>query len=301
METAGKVAEARAALEKAVTFAARASAIGSADRHTDYDRAVTEYILANMLLNMKDIPGSLTHAQNALTITEQLKKADPANRKWRRADELALSSMGIVHRDLSGSDPALRAKSIDYLQSSLAEATELMREDPKDARGKDDVIVVCHRLARSLAEDGRWDDAAQLYDQAGQAAHELLALNPRNRRHWYLLAANQINYGQMRMDQGRIEEGKRLLLSADPFFERGLALDPFDATILDLRATQFEKLAEIADRVGDRKTAQDRVRRCLAVINAMVQRDPAAKDYIGDYTEILALARRLGVPTGDLH
>jgi hypothetical protein len=103
------------------------------------------------------------------------------------------------------------------------------------------------------------------------------------------------------MDQGRIEQGKRLLLSADPFFERGLALDPFDATILDVRATQFEKLAEIADRVGDRKTAQDRVRQCLAVINAMVQRDPAAKDYIGDYTEILALARRLGVPTGDLH
>jgi len=79
-----------------------------------------------------------------------------------------------------------------------------------------------------------------------------------------------------------------------------LALDPFDATLLEVRASQFEMLAVAAEKLGDGEAAQLRIRQCLDVLSAMIDRDPSAKDYIGDYKAIIALARRLGVSTPNL-
>jgi hypothetical protein len=175
-----------------------------------------------------------------------------------------------------------------------------MRADPKDALAQDDFIAQCHRLAGSLIRSGRQDAAAALYQQAGTAAGNLTRLNPSNRRYWYLLAKNQMEYGDMRRQQGRLEESEQLLLSADPSFTRGLALDPLDAVLLETRAAQLFALAELADQLRDRAGAKRRMNQCLDVVGGMIRRDPSSRDYIGQYQQIVKLAHRLGIATPGL-
>jgi hypothetical protein len=114
------------------------------------------------------------------------------------------------------------------------------------------------------------------------------------------LAKNDVDLGEMLLGQGRLEQARQTLVSADPAFERGLALDPRDATLLEVRAAQFELLAQAAGRAGDRRSARERINQCLDVIGDIISRDPSAREYIGDYDQMLALARRLGVSTRNL-
>jgi hypothetical protein len=90
------------------------------------------------------------------------------------------------------------------------------------------------------------------------------------------------------------------LLSADVPFERALAFDPLDATLLELRASQLQMLAEAMERLGDREAARLRTGQCVDVLKGLIDRDPSAKDYIGDYKAMITLARRLGVSTRNL-
>ncbi len=141
---------------------------------------------------------------------------------------------------------------------------------------------------------------ATLYDQAAEAIREMIALNPQNRRYWYLSATNQVNYADLRLHQGRIAQAQELFLSADAPFERALSFDPFDAVLLEVRASQREHLAVTAEKLGDRQSARRHMEQCLDVLNMMIQRDPSAKDYIGDYKQMISLAHHLGVSTGHL-
>jgi hypothetical protein len=301
LETAGQVSRSRESFEKSLEFAERVRAIGALGHEADYNLALTEYTYSNMLLNLKDTAGALTHAQRSLALMEHLHHVDASNPKWRRVYQLSLSSAGIAHFALADSDPRHLPVSVQLLERAHLIASETMKADPKDTRAKDDFIAQCHRLARSLTASGRQDAAAALYEQAGKAAGDLTRQNPHNRRNWYLLAKNQIDYGILRLDQGRFGEARQLLLSADAPVARGLGLDASDAVLLETHASQLHALARVADRLRDRGSAQRSITQCLDVISGMIARDPSAKDYIGEYSQMLDFARRVGVSTRNLH
>jgi tetratricopeptide (TPR) repeat protein len=299
LEAAGQAARSREAMDTAVRFSERARVMAK-DRSHDLNLVNAEYTFANMLLNLKEPAEALVHASRAVSLSEQLYHADPHNQKWRRGYQLSLSSAGIARRALANSDPRQLPAAVQLLEHAHSLAEQTAREDPKNAAAKDDLIVQCHRLARALIQSGKPDAAATLYEEAGRVVRDVIAINPQNRRYWYLSAANQVNYGDLRLHQGLVTKARDVLLSADEPFERALALDPLDATLLEMRASQLEMLAVAAEKLGDGEAARLRIRQCLDVLGAMVGRDPSAKNYIGDYKAMIELARRLGVSTGNL-
>jgi tetratricopeptide (TPR) repeat protein len=300
LEAAGQAARSRESMQKAVLFAERAREMDTTGHDTAHNLAITEYTFANMLLNLKEPAEALVHAQRAVAVSEPLHRAEPGNQKWRRGYQQSLSSAGIVYRALSSSNSRQLPVAVQFLERAHSLASEAARQDPRNVAVKDDLVVQCHRLARALAPSGKLNAAAILYEQAGEAVREMIARNPQNRRYWYLLAANQVNHGDLRLDQGLIAQAEQLLLSAGAAFERGLALDPLDATLLELQASQFKLLAVAAMKLGEPEAARQRIERCLDVLTAMIRRDPSAKDYVGDYKAMIALARGLGVSTRDL-
>jgi tetratricopeptide (TPR) repeat protein len=228
---------------------------------------------------------------------ENLEQINSTNQRWRRIYGLALSSNGLTYEELAGKDPAQFPVAIDYLKRAHLVASEMARADPRNDMASDDLIVQNHRYARVLRTAKRMDEAAALFDQAGAAARGLAARTPGNRRNWYLWAANQVNYGEMLLEQGHAEQAEAILESANIPFMRALEFDPHDATILEVRVSQLGNLAEAAEKRGHHQRAQQKMRECLDVIADMVNRDPSVKDYIGEYGEILALAKRLDVST----
>ena len=295
LELAGQAGGSRLAFEQAIQFGERASKIGSSDHHTDYDLAVVEYIYSNMLLNLKEKELALKYAESALSRMEELHKLNPANQKWRRTHQMALSSVGIAHRALADKDPAQVRIAIDFLRRAHDAARSIAQDDPKNALSKDDFIAQCHRLARALRQQGDYDQAAPMYIEAGQASRELIVLNPRNRRHYYLFAKNQLDHADLVFEQKRYEPARQLLLSANESFERGLMLDPNDATILEVRAAQYHLLTQLAEKRGDAADARLNAEHCLEVIRGMATRDASAKSYIGDYDAMVTTIRRVGV------
>jgi serine/threonine protein kinase len=300
LQTAGQAARSRESMEKAIDFARRAWEVRAGDVEATLDRVITEYAAANMLVDVKEPAAALVHAQEAVALGEALHRTNPANQKWRREYQAALSSAGIVHAELSRSDPRQLPIAVQFLERGHSLASKTAREDPKNARAKDDLVTVSQQLARTLTLAGKSQDAAPVYEESGHAIRELVALNPENRRYWYLLASNHCNYGRLRIAQGQIAEAQRLLLSADAPIERGLALDPFDAILLELKATQLELLALAAEKLGDLEAARHRIEQYVYVLSAMIDRDPSAKKYVEDYRAMIALARRLGVSTRNL-
>ena len=295
LELAGQAGGSRLAFEQAIQFGERASKIGSSDHHTDYDLAVVEYIYSNMLLNLKEKELALKYAESALSRMEELHKLNPANQKWRRTHQMALSSVGIAHRALADKDPAQVRIAIDFLRRAHDAARSIAQDDPKNALSKDDFIAQCHRLARALRQQGDYDQAAPMYIEAGQASRELIVLNPRNRRHYYLFAKNQLDHADLVFEQKRYEPARQLLLSANESFERGLMLDPNDATILEVRAAQYHLLTQLAEKRGDAADARLNAEHCLEVIRGMATRDASAKSYIGDYDAMVTTIRRVGL------
>jgi tetratricopeptide (TPR) repeat protein len=222
---------------------------------------------------------------------------NPANQRWRRLYDLTLSSVGICYGGVAEKDPSKLPLALDYLKRCHTLAAEMVREDPKNSVAKDDLVVHSHRYARVLTTAKRYDEAAALYEAAGKAARELTTTRSRDRRYWYLLAANQCNYGALRLEQGRTAQAEQILASADEPIARALEVDPHDAAMLEVRASQLMNLAKAADRMGDSARAKQKMRESLGVVSDMVSRDASAREYIGDYTEILELARRLGIAT----
>jgi hypothetical protein len=129
---------------------------------------------------------------------------------------------------------------------------------------------------------------------------ELVALDPRSRRSWYLLGKIPLDLGWMYVKSGETEKARKALLASDEGFVGGLALDPTDAVLLECRAAQYEGLAQLAQTSGNRNEARRWMQECLDVMKGMVRRDPSAKSYIADYSDKLKLARTLGMSTAEL-
>jgi hypothetical protein len=146
----------------------------------------------------------------------------------------------------------------------------------------------------------RYDAARRLSEKANEVARELTVLDPGSRRSWYLLGAIQMDLGWMYIKSGEASKARTAFLASGEGFERGLAMDPTDAVILECRAGQFEGLARAAVLSGDKREARRWIRQCLEVMRAMVRRDPSAKSYIADYSDKLTLAREIGIATTEL-
>jgi hypothetical protein len=284
-------------MDKGVALGERAHAADPTDRNSDAELAKAQLTLADMLLTLKHFPEALPHAQRSLALMENLEQIDSTNQLWRRVYGLALSSTGMTYRQLAEKDPAQMPVAIDYLKRAHLVASKMAHEDPKNDSASDDLIVQNHRYARALRTAKRMGEAAALFDEAGAVARDLVTRTPGNRRNWYLWAANQVNYGEMRLEQARSKQAEAILESADTPFMRALEFDPHDATLLEVRVSQLGDLAEAAENRGHHQRAQQKMRECLDLIADMVSRDPSVKDYIGEYGEILALARRLQVST----
>jgi hypothetical protein len=187
-----------------------------------------------------------------------------------------------------------------YLQQAFDLANQDMATDPKNIRTKIDFVVACHRLSRLLKTMQRFDDSAGLYTRADEVTHQLAAIDPGNRRSWYLLGKNQLDLGWLMLTIGRPAPARRALLASNEGFERALTLDPQDSVVLECRAGQFEGLARAELKLRNRMEARRWMSECLRTMRAMVDRSASMKDYIYAYSEKLDLARELALSTEGL-
>jgi hypothetical protein len=130
---------------------------------------------------------------------------------------------------------------------------------------------------------------------------ELVVLDPKSRRSWYLLGKVQLDLGMMYIENNEPAKAREALLAANEGFARGLAMDPADTVMLECRTTQFAGVARIAWASGDVREARRWMQRCLEVMRVMIKRDASVKSYIGDYEDKLKLAGQIGLSTTDFY
>jgi eukaryotic-like serine/threonine-protein kinase len=299
-EVGGQIDRALQSLNKASAFGGRAVAGAPNDQAIGISASYAERVYSELLVGASRSSEALSHGQRALVLIEPLWEQRPRDPSIRAGFVNANSAVGISLRGLAGSDVRKLAAGVPYLQRAYDITKETMLADPKSARAKSDFVVECQRLSDLLTDMKNFDDAAALYEQADQVAHELAKLDPENRRSWYMLGKNQLDLGWMFLESGRLVEARRAFLASDEGLLRGLMMDPQDAVILECRAGQFEGLARAAMKSGAEAESRRWMIQCLDVMRGMVRRDASAKSYIYDYSGKLDLARKLALSTEGL-
>jgi hypothetical protein len=128
-------------------------------------------------------------------------------------------------------------------------------------------------------------------------ARELVVIDPKSRRNWFLLGKTQLDLGWTYLNNDKPSEARSALLASDEGFSRALAMDPTDSVVLECRASQFEGLARVAWASRDLRGARRWILGCLEVMRGMIKRDQSARSYIGEYADKLKLAREIGIST----
>ena len=92
---------------------------------------------------------------------------------------------------------------------------------------------------------------------------------------------------------------KQRTFSSPPIRPSSEASSSTPATPLSWKfaTSQLADLAEAAETLGHHARAREKMRECLDVASDMIRRDASVKNYISKYDKILALAKRLDVPT----
>ena len=139
------------------------------------------------------------------------------------------------------------------------------------------------------------DGAVRVYENASDVARQLALSDPKSRRNWFLLGKTQLDLGWTYIESKKLAKARGAFLDADEGFSRALAMDPTDTVTLESRASQFQGLARVARASGDKDETRRWMQRCLEIMRGMIQRDPAAKSYIGEYANKLKLAREVGI------
>ena len=297
LEIMGHTERAVEYMDRAVGFGERAYAADPQNRQESLELARAESRLGDTLLILKRGPAALPHAQRGLALTEEVERSDSKNQRWRRVYCLTLSTVGMTYEQLAEKDPSQLPFALDYLKRANLVASGMASDDPKSTLAKDDLITQDNRYAYLLRMARRGNEAAALYQKAGGEARDLALAVPDNRRNWYLWAVNQVDYGELCLESRHAAEAENILQSADPPILRGLEFNPRDATILEIRTSQLADLAEAAETLGHHARAREKMRECLDVASDMIRRDASVKNYITKYDKILALAKRLDVPT----
>jgi serine/threonine protein kinase len=295
-EVGGQIASALGSLEKAVAYGERARALAPKDEALSFSLAEAYVIFCDLLVDLRRYSDALTQARHSLQLMEPLRVQHPDNSRFRVMFLDANSAVGIAERRLGETDPRHLQSAAPFLERAFALAGEAMRADPRNAQSKADFIVHCTRLALLLASLKKFDAAARTYESAYRVARELVVLDPKSRRNWYLLGKTQLDLGWTYMENKEPLKARASLLQADEGFSRSLLLDPADSITLESRASQFEAMARLTWTSGDVREARRWMLQSLDVMRGMIRRDPSARSYIGEYGDKLKLAREIGVP-----
>jgi eukaryotic-like serine/threonine-protein kinase len=296
-EVSGQTANALRSLEKATAFGARAVAAVPDDTTVSNLASDSERTYSEMLDTVKRYSDALFHGRRALQLIEPSWARHPDDPRLRLKFLGANSGVGIAEHELGKSDPAHLELALPYLQRAFALAEQNMREDPKNVRNKSIFVAHTSRLCSLLITMKRFDTAGALYKKAEDVTRELIALDPKSRRSWYLLGKIQLDQGWMYIDSNKLSKARQAFLAADEGFIHGLEMDPTDSVILECRAGQFEGLTRVARLSGDWGEARQWMQQCLDVMKGMISRDSSVKSYIYGFDDKLKLARELGLST----
>jgi len=299
-EIAGHIDRAMASFDKSVAAGRRAIQVAPDDQTIVLRVSSAERSYGELLHTVKRYRDALAHGKRALELTEPLWQQNPQDRPVRAAFLAANSTVGISERALGENDVSHLAAALPYLQRAHDLTKEDMLADPLNMRRKDTFIVYAHRLCSLLTEMKRFDEAIVLYQKTDEVARELVRLEPANRRSLYLLGKNQTDLGWLLFASGRTAEASRAFLASDEGYLPALKLDPYDAVILECRASQFEGLARAALAMHNESEARRWMTQSLEVMRGMVSRNASAREYIYDYSEKVEFARRLGLVTDGL-
>jgi tetratricopeptide (TPR) repeat protein len=212
----------------------------------------------------------------------------------------ANSAVGIAERRLGETDPAHLERAAPFLKRAFELAKEVMHADPKNVQSKDNFIVHSSRLGLLFVSMKKLDGAVRVYENASDVARQLALSDPKSRRNWFLLGKAQLDLGWTYFESRKVTKAQEAFLNADEGFSRALAMDPTDTVTLESRASQFEGLARAAKAFGNEDASRRWIRRCLEIMRGMIERDPAAKSYIGEYANKLKLAREVGISSTGL-
>jgi hypothetical protein len=284
-------------MNRGIGFGERAHAGDPQNPQESIDLARAQSLLGDTFLFLKRGLDALPHAQRGLALLEEVRSSDAKNQRWRRVYCLTLGTAGMAYEQLAEKDPSQLPLALDYLKRANLAASSMARDDPKSTLAKDDLATQDNHYAYALRLAGRGNEAAALYRKASAAARDLALAIPDNRRNWYMWAINRVEYGELRLETGHAAEAESIFESADPPIRRGLELNPHDATILEVRASQLAGLAEAAQTLGRQADARQKILQCVDVVSDMIRRDASVKSYISKYDKIHALAKRLDVPT----
>ncbi len=299
-EVGGQTAAALHSLEKATALGEQAITAAPHDATIRLVTGDSERTYSELLESVKRYSDALVHGQRALQLIEPLWARRPEDPVLRLKLEGANSAVGMAEHYLGEREPKHLDLAIPYLRRSYELADEAMHADSRNVRNKSRFVAYCSRYCSLLVTMARFDAAAELYAKAAGVTRQLIVLDPKNRRSWYLLGTIQMDLGWMYFKSHQYTRAKDAFLAADDGFVRGLAMDPMDTVLLECRAAQFEGLARVAWISGDSREARERMAQCLDVMRGMVRRDAVVKTYIFDYAGKLQFAREIGLSTMDL-
>ena len=298
-EVGGQTANALRSLEESVAFGERAMSAAPGDQAVAMLVSEAHNISCNLLVLVHRYSDALGHARRDLELIEPLWRRHPDNPRLRLRFLNANSAVGIAERRLGEADSRHLELALPYLQRAFALAGETMHADPRNTQNKGRFVVDSSRLGFLLVDLKRFDEAGRVYERAYGVARDLIVLDPKNRRSWYLLGKIQLDLGMMYIEDNKLSKAREALLASDEGFMHGLAMDPGDTVMLECRTTQFTGLARVAWVSGDVREARRWMRQSLEVMRVMIRRDKSIKTYIGDYGEKLRLARRIGLSTAE--
>jgi serine/threonine protein kinase/tetratricopeptide (TPR) repeat protein len=294
-EVNGQIAIALHSLDKSTAYGERALAAAPNDQTISFLLSEAYVISCDLLVNVGHYSEALIHARRSLQLIEPLCAQYPDNSRFRMMLVNANSAVGIAERRLGETDPAHVRRAVPFLQRAFVLAEEVMHGDPRNVQSKDNFIVHSTRLGLLFVSMKKLDGAVRVYENASGVARQLVAADPKSRRNWFLLGKTQLDLGWTYIESKKLAKARRAFLDADEGFSRALAMDPADTVTLESRASQFEGLARAARASGDREESRRWMRRCLEIMRVMIQRDPSARSYIGEYANKLKLAREVGI------
>jgi len=299
-EVGGQTAAALRSLEKATALGEQAIAAAPDDETTRLVTGDSHRIYSELLESVKRYSDALVHGQRSLQLIEPLWARRPEDPVLRLKLEGANSAVGMAEHHLGEREPKHLDVALSYLRRSYELADEAMQADSRNVRNKSRFVAYCSRYCSLLVTMARFDAATELYAKAAGVTRQLIVLDPKNRRSWYLLGTIQMDLGWMYFKSHHYVRARDAFLAANDGFVRGLAMDPTDTVMLECRAAQFEGLARVAWISGDAREARERMAQCLDVMRGMVRRDAFVKTYIFDYAGKLQFAREIGLKTTDL-
>ena len=258
---AGRLAEAKAAYEKAVAVA---QASNNASEH--YWALVG---LGDVAADEGSLPDARRAYEAALAIADSLTKAEPGNPSYERGLAVSQARIGDVlfaEGNLPGALAAYRA--------SLDLFTELARYDPTNSRGQRDLAISQDKVGDMLVEQGNLPEALTIYRAALKLREQWARADPDNAGWQRDLSLSHNGIGDMLFAQGNLPEALAAYRAALDIRSKLTAADPGNAV-------WRRDLSGSNNNIGNVLVAQSRLPEALAayrvsldVVNELARTDP---------------------------